>query len=198
MWRDRPHVYFLRPVGEAGPVKIGWSVLPTERLKAYQSWSPVLLELVARTPGDETLEARLHAHFVHLHMHGEWFREAFELTAVIASVLDGSFDPRGLPEGRRLTKKVVSRESVEAGMMVRRFNALQLLDIVIPDAVRGAASTYGLPPEQVAQRRAIIREFVLAHDHFAEAAKVAASERRLRFTAGRSKPASAPHGEAAA
>ena len=170
MWRDHPHVYFLRPVGEPGPVKIGWSALPTERLKTYQAWSPVLLELVARTRGGESLERRFHAKFRHLHMHGEWFRADPELTDTIAQVAAGTFDPARLPEGMRLNKKVIPPESIEAGRMTRRLERLEKLGVVVPPNVEASRRTYGCGPETVARKRAIIAEFVNAHAHLLAAA----------------------------
>lgn len=41
-------VYFLRPVGEEGPVKIGVSEVPENRLRTYMVWSPMILEVAAK------------------------------------------------------------------------------------------------------------------------------------------------------
>lgn len=186
MWRDRPHVYFLRPVGVPGPVKIGWSVLPTERLRAYQSWSPIPLELVARTPGAEPLEARFHSHFAHLHSHGEWFHAAPELDAMILAINGGTFDAATLPEvGRRMHRKVMSPESIEASRMTRRLSQLGVLGIDIPPEVKEAGYTYGFGPEEVARRRAVVREFVLAQRHLWSDAAAAYTERSRQWRAQR-------------
>lgn len=180
MGRHEPNVYFLRPVGQAGPVKIGWSWLPLERLKVYQAWSPVQLELVARTPGSEGLESRFHAHFAHLHLHGEWFRADDGLDAMIAAILDGSFTEAALPAGRRLHKKIVRPEAVEAGRMTRRLSDLRVLGVPMPEEVCEAQRTYGFEPDEVARRRAVVRAFVMAHEHLREAAVAAATALRRR------------------
>src|SRR3546814_12747101 len=38
-------VYFIRPIGQAGPVKIGCSVGPNKRRPELETWSPVPLEI---------------------------------------------------------------------------------------------------------------------------------------------------------
>jgi len=95
-------VYFLRQVGGTGPVKIGVSKWPEERLATYQRWSPVPIEIVASMSGDHKLERRLHSKFEHLHLYHEWFRWAPEMAALVSSVLDGTFTPDGLPRGINL------------------------------------------------------------------------------------------------
>lgn len=189
MWRDTPKVYFLRPVQQRGPIKIGWSRLPTDRLRAYQNWSPVLLELIATTPGDEGLEAKLHAQFAHLHLHGEWFRWAHELDATIASIISGTFDPEGLPAGRRLHKKLVPQEAIDAGRMTRRLIDLRNLGVPIPDDVQEASRTYGLNPAEVARRRAVVASFVVQHEHLRDAARAATSKRRTLWVSRSPKAA---------
>lgn len=89
---NRPHpkfVYFIKPVGADGPVKIGCSGVPARRLEGLAVWSPVPLEVVAVVPGDYALERALHGHFAHLHSHREWFNASAELTAAIAKIAAG-------------------------------------------------------------------------------------------------------------
>lgn len=76
-------IYFLRPVGERGPFKIGSSVLPVNRLKAYQIWSPVMLELAAACVAHPRTEQFLHRHFLAAWLHGEWFKWTPEIQAVV-------------------------------------------------------------------------------------------------------------------
>lgn len=96
------YVYFMRPVGSEGPVKIGCSVLPSKRLLAISAWSPHPLEVAAQTPGHFDLEAAFHARFEHLWTHGEWFRADPELTATIDAVAAGTFEVSILPAPKRL------------------------------------------------------------------------------------------------
>ncbi len=76
-------VYFLRPVGQLGPVKIGCSVLPDLRLETLTTWSPVRLELICSVPGTHKDERTLHGMFAKHHVHGEWFGASKELLALI-------------------------------------------------------------------------------------------------------------------
>ena len=100
--RGRPFVYFLRPVGAEGPIKIGCSQSPESRLAAILPWSPINLEIVARMAGDEEVEARLHNRFGDEWMHGEWFAASPALTETILAVANGTFDLSCLPEPKRL------------------------------------------------------------------------------------------------
>lgn len=76
-------VYFLRPVGQLGPIKIGCSKLPALRLETLTTWSPVRLELICSVPGSHKDEHTLHGMFARHHVHGEWFGASKELLALI-------------------------------------------------------------------------------------------------------------------
>lgn len=67
-------VYFLRPIGHAGPIKIGTSWGPGARLIELMRWSPLPLEIVITIPGDEKLERAIHNRFANAHDHSEWFK----------------------------------------------------------------------------------------------------------------------------
>lgn len=90
-------VYFLRPIGKEGPIKIGCSYEPKDRLSGYMAWSPVPLEIVATIPGNYTVESRFHAKFEHLHSHFEWFNVGPDLTETIEAIRAGTFDVDALP-----------------------------------------------------------------------------------------------------
>jgi predicted transcriptional regulator len=90
-------VYFLRPVGQIGPIKIGCSKLPELRLETITVWSPVRLELICSVPGSHKDERALHGMFAKHHAHGEWFGASKELLALIDHCeLHGELPP--LPE----------------------------------------------------------------------------------------------------
>lgn len=97
-------VYFIKPVGMDGPIKIGSSFSPTSRLGALDNWSPFALELVAEIAGEARLERRFHALFYHLHERREWFRPAPELVRVIEAIKAGSFDISTLPDAKLVTR----------------------------------------------------------------------------------------------
>lgn len=83
-------VYFIRPVGMEGPVKIGCSEAPEVRLKALMFWSPFPLEIAATVQGDQGVERRFHGMFVNDHTHKEWFRPSARLSAVIERLASGA------------------------------------------------------------------------------------------------------------
>jgi hypothetical protein len=99
MMRDLKEIYFLRPLGELGPVKIGMSVYPAHRLKGMAIWSPVILELAAHCRAHHNTEHFLHHHFIADWMHGEWFAWSEALQAVIDHVATKGCVPDWVIEG---------------------------------------------------------------------------------------------------
>lgn len=83
-------VYFIRPVGAEGPVKIGYSRLPPKRLAEISTWAPVPLEIAATVPGGANLERNLHNCFADQHSHREWFHASPRLSGLIASLAGGA------------------------------------------------------------------------------------------------------------
>jgi hypothetical protein len=90
-------VYFIRPVGMAGPVKIGCSRYIEDRRDTLACWSPFALEIAASLPGTMNLERQFHARFAADHQRQEWFRWSPELQSVIDAVAAGTFDTSTLP-----------------------------------------------------------------------------------------------------
>lgn len=90
-------VYFIRPIGMVGPVKIGVSKSPDGRRKTLETWAPFPLEIVAEIEGDGVLERRFHARFRDSYVRHEWFNWTPELGQVIMSINDGTFDDSILP-----------------------------------------------------------------------------------------------------
>lgn len=86
-------VYFLRPIGTAGPIKIGCSVNPVARRATFETHTPWELEVAASTPGDLRLEGHFHRAFEHARMHREWFDARPEITALIDQINAGEFSP---------------------------------------------------------------------------------------------------------
>lgn len=82
-------VYFARPIGQRGPVKIGCSLNTEARLSTLMTWSPLPLEIAARVEGDATLERRLHSIFRAHHSHREWFNPNDELDDLISRLQKG-------------------------------------------------------------------------------------------------------------
>lgn len=82
-------VYFIRPVGQRGPIKIGCSQAPQNRLAQMMGWSPLDLEVVVTTPGDFDLERRIHGLFAADYRRNEWFSASDRLYALIDGLLAG-------------------------------------------------------------------------------------------------------------
>lgn len=138
-------VYFLRPIGMDGPVKIGCSKLPADRLAVYMHWAPFPLEMAASLPGNFKLEARFHAKFAASHSHHEWFASSPELTATIQDIKAGVFDVATLPDAKRIGASRLrwSPESRLSASMTIRIHALQRRGVEVPKEVATAAFRYG-------------------------------------------------------
>lgn len=91
--RDLFLVYFARPVGMRGPIKIGISQNPYARCKNGESWSPFPLEIFGTVPGRWLDEQFLHECLAEHHSHGEWFHPSPFVIEAVQSVLGtGGFD----------------------------------------------------------------------------------------------------------
>jgi T5orf172 domain len=88
--RQPQFVYFIRPVGMDGPIKIGCSKQPLSRLKTFSTWSPFPLELIGSAIGDFDDENRLHRRFSDLHTRKEWFMSSPLLRDTIERILAGT------------------------------------------------------------------------------------------------------------
>lgn len=83
------YVYFVRPVGMDGPIKIGTSRKPDTRLLELAVWSPWPLEMIGAAPGNAAAESLLHRCFSEQHSHREWFRTSPLLLRIIDRILSG-------------------------------------------------------------------------------------------------------------
>jgi hypothetical protein len=72
-------LYFIQQ-GDNGPIKIGVSTNPYQRLRALQVGSPQKLHLLKVI---EAEEIEVHKTFQHLRLHGEWFRPKEDLLQFI-------------------------------------------------------------------------------------------------------------------
>lgn len=81
------NVYFVKPVGLDGPIKIGCSDVPASRVINLAAWSPFPLELIGSVSGTLVDESYLHQCFADIHSHREWFRSTPGLRAAINQVL---------------------------------------------------------------------------------------------------------------
>lgn len=78
----RAYVYFIGPTN--GPVKIGFSIAPYERVANLQTAHWDKLELLAKVAGTEADERTYHDRFAAARIRGEWFSRTPEIEAEIA------------------------------------------------------------------------------------------------------------------
>lgn len=100
-------VYFIKPVGLDGPVKIGCSGVTGERLQTLAVWSPWPLEVVVSAPGTFEDERFLHSCFADSHSHREWFHSTAKIRETMALIASG----KSLAEVRADLKPVGSIRS---------------------------------------------------------------------------------------
>lgn len=167
------YVYFLRPVGKSGPVKIGSSRQPIVRLEAFAAWSPEPLELVATVPGTLADEHGLHGYFAQHRSHGEWFMESPELTALIEAIQRGEIDRSGLPSAKRPYGATgftdLARFSIQLAAAIRRVEKR----VAIPTHVLEAQGRYFYGKWRDQRYRHpvdahIVREWLALHDEAPE------------------------------
>ncbi len=83
---SRRFVYFIKPIGMDGPIKIGCANKPEQRLIDLMSWCPFPLKIMATVPGGFAEERRLHQMFAADRLRAEWFRTTRELLGFIETI----------------------------------------------------------------------------------------------------------------
>jgi hypothetical protein len=80
-------VYFIQST-DGGPVKIGRSASPIDRLSSLQTANPSRLRIVAKMAGGGAVERSMHALFAadRIRPDGEWFRASQALTAFMREI----------------------------------------------------------------------------------------------------------------
>lgn len=102
------YVYFVRPTGLPGPIKIGCSTKPARRLTELGVWSPWPLEVIAVAPGDLSTEKALHELFADDRWHHEWFHASPRLAAFVNDL------KRNVPLADALARDAVRVEPMQA------------------------------------------------------------------------------------
>lgn len=127
-------VYFMKPVGLPGPIKIGCAYNSKLRLADLARWSPLPLELIGQVDGDHTDEAFLHGCFFDLLSHGEWFFPAKALTDAIPHILSegiayarANFVPKGKLRSRG-PRSPETRAKIGAGVRIQHIRTLNRID----------------------------------------------------------------------
>lgn len=83
---EKGFIYFMRRADGVGPVKIGCSKWPADRLAMFTVWSPEPLEIITTAPGKFSDERRIHRQFEEFRLHSEWFEAAPQVLAMVAHV----------------------------------------------------------------------------------------------------------------
>lgn len=81
--KNSKHVYFVQRADGIGPIKIGCSSEPEERISTFSLWSPYPLKMLAYVPGGFREENCLHWQFDEHRLHGEWFFPVPELLELV-------------------------------------------------------------------------------------------------------------------
>lgn len=73
--QDKQKALYVIQSVVGGPIKIGISDSPSERLSQLQTASPYKLQILECYDQKSQLEKKIHKHLARYQMHGEWFRE---------------------------------------------------------------------------------------------------------------------------
>lgn len=92
------HIYFVKPINECGPVKIGFTGQAKKRLSQLLLWSPVDLEFVCFVRGPKEWETRAHKYFAADYIRNEWFAWSWKLHKAIRRLNDGESFVDVIPE----------------------------------------------------------------------------------------------------
>lgn len=156
------YVYFLRPIGHDGPIKIGHSDDPSRRCEAYNAIAPWELEVVGKLAGTTLMERQFHTLFAHLHTHHEWFRAAPELLITLAAINGGAFDPAVLPPAKPLRpRKPLTAEKLEWLSLSNRLRHASKRGVVVPREI--SSLTYGrwnVSKDENDRRRLALRDWL--------------------------------------
>lgn len=196
-------IYFMRPVGQDGPIKIGCSISPIGRLSAIQIWSPVKLELAAVTSGGHEYERQLHARFARQRLHGEWFAPCPDLTNLIRSIAKGGELPPLEDRPHRLNRdpsaeeidKIIEAYEAGAGLVeigkIVNWSATKVRRVLLMNgqSIRRKGGVDGIALEHIARARqmqqlrrqgatlqAIADKFGLTHQRVEQVLKKAARD----------------------
>ena len=153
-WRrrsDQCWVYFIESADPVGHIKIGCSRSPLNRLAALRGWSPFPLIVLTKIDGDEALERRFHAQFVHDRVQGEWFRRTDAVMAVVESVKAGTFDTASLPAAKDIRQREPRGDGLGkiSASITTRMTSLARKGIVPPPHVDAAAVRFANNPYRV-------------------------------------------------
>ena len=86
--RGDAYIYFIQAGDEKGPVKIGFSRNPDNRIVGLQISNAQTLTIIGLFYGAIAMEAKLHRKFAKARIRGEWFRPTADLIATAEAMYE--------------------------------------------------------------------------------------------------------------
>ena len=108
-------IYFVKPIDQAGPIKIGITNDMKVRMQSFTRYSPVRLEMAVSVPGTLAIERSLHERFAYAHSHFEWFHPVDPLVSGIEGLKSGL----PIEQAFDLSVKTGSIRKKQPGIMAR-------------------------------------------------------------------------------
>ena len=170
------HIYFIKPVGMDGPVKIGCSADPAMRRDGLASWSPFPLELVVSVPGGFKEETLIHQCFHEFLSHREWFHANDRLAKLMRDLAAGVPLSLALDQTTRVIEKRTCGGAQWSDGTRRSMAIMRRVDAA---AKRRWLNYYGQAPQhlneliEIARSRALTSDEVAAVDEYASWRKTA-------------------------
>lgn len=115
----KTYVYFAQ-VRDGGPVKIGCSRGPLDRIKDLQAWCPLPLDFICMVEGDAHDEFAIHEHLRDFRMHSEWFEPSKALTALVSDIRDMSRLPEMIVVSANARRRRIQKEKDRSGSSGKR------------------------------------------------------------------------------
>lgn len=95
------YIYFIQ--GQCGgAIKVGFSTIPSERLRQLQTGYPDTLKILLLIPGNESTEKVIHRQFEGSKLNGEWFRPdelVIDKIKELKAIYENSIAKRGVRIG---------------------------------------------------------------------------------------------------
>lgn len=132
------YVYFMKPVGMRGPIKIGFSEAPMQRLESLARFSPFELEIIATLPGTMALEVNIHSCLWRSHSHHEWFHPTDEVIGLVEAIKRGE----AIEDAIDLSARRGSRSRKEwsrASKLVASISAFERMCADVPEWAKNIA-----------------------------------------------------------
>jgi len=128
--RMKTSFIYIIGAADGGPVKIGRSANPSNRLAELQTGHHQHLQILASFPGDQRQECDLHFQFIADHIKGEWFHRSPAICTFMESLERREMKMEGPPGGGgpKTTKELSQQVKPERRIETSRHYAYNLND----------------------------------------------------------------------